>query len=430
MRVLHFSDRHLGVERYGQPVPGTGWRSHTADILRAFDELVAYALSEGVDVVVFTGDAFQTHEPNPTHQREFARRIRRLSDAGVTVYLLAGNHDLPNAAGRAHALEIYRMLDVPGVTIGDAESLRREGRDAITVLETRSGPLQVVSLPWPQRSHFAAARDEVLDMNIESETRTFEAAIIRHLDMQADAVDPDIPAILAGHVTVQHVLLESNPGTERWWSSGKSPKLMPSQLRADVFDYLALGHHHNQVELGMDAPGWYAGSLQAIDFGDEGQRKGFIVFDIDPAKPRGHRIGGSGVPEVVPLETRRFVTVHAAPSAADPTDEICQKIEAASVGDAVVKLNVLLTKEQLQQVRRPAIDAALAPAHQVAGIHYETPRAQRLMLPAGQQPDAASPMEVLDLYFRNEKHYSPERTASLMAAARLIIESVDQEVPL
>ena len=75
MRVLHFADLHIGVENYGRPLPELGWSSRMQDFLAAFDYLVDYALAEGVDAVVFAGDAYKDREPKQTQQREFARRL-------------------------------------------------------------------------------------------------------------------------------------------------------------------------------------------------------------------------------------------------------------------------------------------------------------------------------------------------------------------
>jgi exonuclease SbcD len=45
--------------------------------------------------------------------------LHRLSQADIPVFLLVGNHDLPHALGRASALDIYGVLQVPQVTVGD-----------------------------------------------------------------------------------------------------------------------------------------------------------------------------------------------------------------------------------------------------------------------------------------------------------------------
>ncbi|MBI4340439.1 MAG: metallophosphoesterase, partial [Chloroflexi bacterium] len=107
MKLLHFADLHIGVENYGRPDPETGLSTRLLDFLAAYDELADYAQSEGVDAVLFAGDAYKSRDPSQTHQREFARRIARMAEAGIPVYLLTGNHDLPAVAGRASALEIF-----------------------------------------------------------------------------------------------------------------------------------------------------------------------------------------------------------------------------------------------------------------------------------------------------------------------------------
>ena len=102
IKVVHFADVHLGVDNYGRLDPGTGLFTRLSDFLRAIDQVIEAACIQEADLVIFGGDAYKTRDPSPTYQREFARRIRRLSQAGLPTVLLAGNHDVPNAVGRAH----------------------------------------------------------------------------------------------------------------------------------------------------------------------------------------------------------------------------------------------------------------------------------------------------------------------------------------
>ncbi|MES0278925.1 MAG: exonuclease subunit SbcD, partial [Dehalococcoidales bacterium] len=132
MKIIHFADLHLGVETYGKTDPATGLSSRLADFLASLDTLVDYALENKVDLVLFCGDAYKSRDPNQTQQRELARRINRLSAAGIPVFLLVGNHDLPHALGRASALDIYGVLQVPQVTVGDRLTTYR--------VETGDGP--------------------------------------------------------------------------------------------------------------------------------------------------------------------------------------------------------------------------------------------------------------------------------------------------
>src|SRR3990172_5581914 len=99
MKIIHFADLHLGVENYGRINPQTGLSTRLEDFLPSFDELADFAIAETADLVLFCGDAYKTREPTQTQQREFARRINRLSTGGIPSFLLVGNHDLPHAIG-------------------------------------------------------------------------------------------------------------------------------------------------------------------------------------------------------------------------------------------------------------------------------------------------------------------------------------------
>jgi len=144
VKIIHFADLHLGVESYGRLDPDTGLSSRLLDFLSALDRLVDYALENKADLVLFCGDAYKSREPSQTQQREFARRIRRLSSAGIPIFLLVGNHDLPNATGRATTTEIFDTLAVENVYVSSRPDVYR--------IHTGSGTIQIVSLPWLRRS--------------------------------------------------------------------------------------------------------------------------------------------------------------------------------------------------------------------------------------------------------------------------------------
>ena len=110
MKILHFADLHIGVENYGQPDPQTGLSTRLKDFLYTYDALVSFAIENQVDLVLFCGDAYKNRDPSQTHQREFAKRIDELARAGIPVFLLVGNHDLPHTLGKASALEIFPTL--------------------------------------------------------------------------------------------------------------------------------------------------------------------------------------------------------------------------------------------------------------------------------------------------------------------------------
>src|SRR5919202_707035 len=139
-KMLHLADIHIGMENYGRTDPATGLNTSLQDYLQRFDEALSYAIeTEPVDMVLIAGDIYKNRTPNPTHQREFARRLHRIVRAGVPAVILTGNHDVPAASGRAHSVEVFDALEIQGVTI--ASRLRTY------LVETRGGPLQIIAVP-------------------------------------------------------------------------------------------------------------------------------------------------------------------------------------------------------------------------------------------------------------------------------------------
>ncbi len=230
MRILHFSDLHIGVENYGRTDPNTGLSTRLTDFLEALDELVEYALSSSVDLVVLAGDAYKGRDPSQTHQREFARRLRRLSAAGIPTFLLVGNHDLPASSGRAHAVEIFDTLDVPNVHVG--ATLNNQ------TVPTPAGPLQILSVPWPSRGAMLA-RDESRGLGIEQIRQEIERRMTTAIAGRAQALDPDIPAIMAGHVTVNGATV----GSERSMMLGNDHVLNVSAVQQPQRGIRGAGAH-------------------------------------------------------------------------------------------------------------------------------------------------------------------------------------------
>jgi exonuclease SbcD len=414
IRVLHFADLHLGVETYGRPDPTTGLSSRLLDFLRAFDELVDFAIEEQVDLVLFCGDAYKSREPSQTHQREFARRIRRLVDADVPVLLLVGNHDLPGAVSRATTLEIFDTLGIEKVHVA--------AKPKTLVIPTRGGPVQIVALPWLTPSRLLT-REESKSMTIDQLLRAMEDGMGQLIQEQAEELDPKLPTILAAHVAMSGSLVQT--GSEEWMTVGRYPQLMKSTLRPELFDYVGLGHHHVAQVLSHAPPIVYPGSLQRVDFGEEKDEKGFYLLNIDPSRPRGQRLVGE--PEFHAVWARPFVTVEARPRQEDPTPEVLASIERASVGDAIVRVVIRLSREQQALLRQGEVRQALDEAHFLAYVKTElVEEDRRSRLPPDVRPESLTPMEALRLYFDDRK-LAPERREMLLRYARSLVAGGEEE---
>ena len=241
MRILHFSDLHIGVENYGRIDPATGLSTRLGDFLDSLEQVVEFALTQKVDLVLLAGDVYKGRDPSQTHQREFARRIHRISTAGIPVFLLVGNHDLPNSSSRANAVEIFPTLAVPGVHIGS--NLQTYA------VNTPAGPLQIIAIPWPRRGGLLT-REESRGLNIDEVRAEMERRMTDAIAARIAELDPSIPAILTGHFTINGATI----GTERSMMLGNDHVLLTSAVHRPELDYVALGHIHKHQIIRREPP--------------------------------------------------------------------------------------------------------------------------------------------------------------------------------
>ena len=407
MRILHFSDLHIGVENYGRPDPKTGLSTRLGDFLDSLDQVVEFAVNEGVDLVLLAGDAYKGRDPTQTHQREFAKRLNRLSQAGIPTFLLVGNHDLPAASSRATAMDIFPTLEVANIHVGN--SLKTYD------VPTPSGPLQVLAVPWPRRSAILS-REDSRGMSIEQVRQTLEERLTDGIEAAASQLDPTIPAILTGHVTVNGATV----GTERSMMLGQDHVLLVSALDRPQVEYIALGHIHKHQILRPDPPMVvYSGSLQRVDFSEEGDEKGFCVIDLDPAAPQGQRMTKF---EFHKLDARSFVTVDVTVERqdVDPTATVVRAIARKEIAGAVVRVRISLAAESDAHLKETEIRAALEPAHFIASISREVAGTRRTRISPSEGEDL-QPMQALGLYL-DSRNIEGERREKIIRKAEELME--------
>ena len=406
MRIVHFSDVHIGVENYGRPDPETGLSTRLGDFLASLDEVVDYAIDEGADLALFCGDAYKSRDPTQTHQREFAKRVARLSSAGVPAFLLLGNHDMPHVASRATALEIFRTLDVPNVYNGD--------RAGTYVVQTRDGPLQIVALPWIRRSGFLA-REEMRGLTPDEVNDAIQRSLANTIRQQVAELDESVPAVFAGHVSVS----EAEAGSEQSMMLGTDHVILKSDLSLPQLDYVALGHVHRHQVLGRDPLIVYSGSLQRVDFGEEKDDKGFCVIELDPSRPAGRRVTDFQFHHV---DARRFLTVEVDVRRGDPdpTATVVQAIRSHHVEAAIVRVSISLQAEQDAYLRQEEIRQALEGAHFVASISREVADQPRNRL-GNRSSDGLEPREALRLYLES-RQIPDDRAKVLMRHASELMQ--------
>jgi exonuclease SbcD len=253
MRLLHTSDWHLG-------------RSfHRADLLPAqamvVDHLVDVVRTEGVDVVLISGDVYDRALPGNDAIALLDEALSRLRQH-ARVVLISGNHDSPRRLGFGH-----RLIDAAGVYVRTDPA--RAGEPVL--LEDQYGPVAVYPIPYLEPEAVAPA--------LGCDERS-HAAVVR---AATDRVRADLAARPAGtrSVLLAHAFVAGGAASEseRDISVGGLAHVPMSAFEG--IDYAALGHLHGPQRL-SDAVR-YSGSPLPYSFSEEHHRKSSWLVELGPA---------------------------------------------------------------------------------------------------------------------------------------------------
>ncbi len=413
IRVLHFADIHVGMENYGRTDADTGLSSRVVDFLHRLDDMVAYAAEHDVDLVIFAGDAFKTRSPNPTFQREFAHRVRDLAALAPTL-LLIGNHDIAPTLLKASSVEIYDTLAVPNVYVADGYNVK--------VIETKRGPVVVGTAPYPMKARLLE-REQTAGLTIARIDALLAEQVVHVLDDLAEEADkvaaelgPQTPRLLTGHFSVMGAVQSS----ERGIMLGRDVTVPKTSLADDRWDYVAMGHIHKHQNLTAMQNGVppvvYSGSMERIDFGEEGDPKGFCWVEL---------CRNDAAWQFVELNARPFVTLRGdLRSDNNPTQTMINLIEGHNLRNAVVRLILDFTLESQARFNENAVRDALrrSALFHLAGIRKEVEQPARVRL--GASPEGLTAVELLDRYLIS-REVEPARRAELNEVAVDIFDEVE-----
>lgn len=406
LKVLHFADAHIDIANYGRHDPETGLPVRVLDFLRSLDEIVDTAIAEKVDLVLFAGDTYKDRNPAPTFQREWGRRIIRLSKAGIPVLLLVGNHDLSPSLGRAHALEEYNTLEIQNVRVLAKPELL--GPDELWGL-----PLQVIALPWVARSQMMAISGMEASKNAEI-LSSLEDVLTEQVEnfLQDAAAQPELPTVLLAHASVQGAVY----GSERSVMLGTDVVLSGGLVKDPRFDYVALGHIHKKQD--VNEKGYpavvYPGSIERVDFGEAQDDKFFVIVNIAKGKTTYEWRQLKNVRPFFDFRARL-----------DSEDGVMKKLMAklpqpSTMKDAIVRFTIDYPRELEPFIDEGSLREAAAETFEFHLVKRPQMEA-RLRIPENQSVSELSPVELLDIYWKGAKMEDKDRE-QLSGLAQKIIE--------
>ena len=215
MKIIHTADIHLGSKINSFPKDVSIARKE--EVRNSFKRMVDYANSNGVSVILISGDLFESDKPLVKDKEFFYSVVS--NNPTIDFIYLKGNHDI----------------------LGDAKQLDN---------------LKTFTSEWASYRYGNVVISGI-EMIKENATSIYST-------LKLDDKDLNI------------VMLHGEVGD----SSGLH-KINLSKLRSKNVDYLALGHYHSNLFEKLDDRGVYAysGCLEGRGY-DETGKKGFVLLDI------------------------------------------------------------------------------------------------------------------------------------------------------
>jgi DNA repair protein SbcD/Mre11 len=221
VKLAHLADLHLGFRQYARQT-ARGINQREADVALAFRRAIDDVVAQEPDLVVIAGDLFHSVRPTNTAILDaFARLTDLRARLPAPIVLVAGNHDTPRSVETGSILKLFEA--VPGVHV-----VAHEPR-TLVFGELDTAVVCVPNAAWSAPAAPAVARDRGAAHNV----------LVTHREVEG--VLPYEAAAALGY--------------------GATP-IRRSQLRAEEFDYIALGHYHVVTKVAPNV--WYAGALEYV----------------------------------------------------------------------------------------------------------------------------------------------------------------------
>lgn len=254
MKILHFSDSHLGYHELDKLSP-SGINLREQDAYDSFQKVIDIAIEIQPDLVIHSGDFF--HRPSPANRPMIfgLEQLSRLSKANIPIVVIAGNHETPKTIFTSPILKAFK-------TIPNVFPIFSQKYETFEF-----GELVVHGVPH--------INDDILELE------------------EMDKIQP-----VEGKFNI--ILLHTSIG-KTFMMDEYGEKLYPPE-RLDLlnkFDYVALGHWHNFQKVEKLDTAWYSGSTERMSEAEAKSEKGFCLLELEKGK--------KVLPEFVAIPTRNWV---------------------------------------------------------------------------------------------------------------------------
>lgn len=357
-RIAFTADLH--IDQYGSRIdPSTGMNARLVDFLRTTRFVADTARLEGAEALVVAGDFTERKHVNDWLLRHIQDA---LSDGPARQVFLRGNHDA-EIAGESKVSVLAQM----------GRQWTSSSGPSIEVV----GDVVLCLMPYLDR-HWLRAQP---DMETVPDAEVFRLlagtflAVARGLYATAKATHPDKATVLVCHQT----LSGGRMGEAQQAFLGDLSLVVDTHALAAIgFEAIVAGHLHRHQVIPASVPVLYCGSVERVDFGEEGEAKGFIVADVAP---------GRFDWRFIETPARRFVTL---------TGDDWDVDLRGTVADAVVRVRDLPAEVDPSVVRYALEQAGAFEVHSIERVRVEAPEV------AGGLAESLSPGQALEAWFEQD----------------------------
>nr|UWI04057.1 MAG: Metallophosphoesterase, calcineurin superfamily protein [Bacteriophage sp.] len=415
IRILHTGDLHIG----NFPGPEeNGENVRFKDICKCLDALVDGAKREKPDIAVIAGDIFhqaRVWSDRGLKEQQTAVRFLRELERVCPVVVMRGtpNHD---------SEEQFKTLES---TFYDDDSVHIITQPEVGTYHSYDGKkVQIACIPGFDRGFFRAKHP---GLSKEEENEVFTKAIedmIIGLKAQCDA---DSPTVLVSHYTIMGCNMES--GQTAFFSQFE-PVVYPSTLAAADFDLVCFGHIHRAQQLDGCKNTFYCGAISALNFNDEGQRRGYYIHEL--AEKEGE-VSGNAFYE---LPTREYLTIRLGDDDIKGINEsgpdwlynltIFDGGEETPVKGKIIRVLYDCTDEHNKAFNHATLENWLYESAGAFWVQEITP--QKISITVDRKSmDADSTPEGNLTDYLSEKEFAPERVGEIVELARPIIAEATEK---
>ena len=272
MKLLHFSDTHLGFSEYNKIDPGSGLNQREQDFYDAWQQVIDAIFDHKPEVVVHAGDLFNTPRPSNRAIHVALESIQKINDAGIPMILVSGNHETPRIRTTGSIFESINLF--PNV---------------FAAYQSRYEKFSVNGVDFHCLPHCSLTEelDEAFQMLVK--------------DVSGDT-----------NVLVSHGAWGGQEYGMGEFNEQRIPD--PENFTKKKFDYIALGHYHRYIEVKENA--CYCSATERTSLNQYDGTCGYLVVDLDSKERHYHEI-----------KTRTMLKPPAIDCSGMTTSEIHQRLE-------------------------------------------------------------------------------------------------------